>query len=341
MNRIALYFGGSRQVSVREEPVPPLAPGQVLVHTVLSAISAGTELLIYRGEAPVNEPVDEVIAALPGTFGFPLKYGYSTVGQVIATGAEVDPSWEGVMVFAFHPHESYFAASPSELMPLPDAIAVEDAVFLPNMETAINFVMDGQPLIGEQVVVFGQGIVGLLTTALLAQFPLAGLVTLDRYRRRRDTSLRLGAHASLDPKSPKAIERAISLLQGTRPYPGADLAYELSGAPDALEQAMAVVGFSGRVVIGSWYGQKRVEVDLGGRFHRSRIRLISSQVSTVAPELTGRWSKARRFQIAWQMLQKVKPSHYISHNFHITQAAEAYRLLDENPAEVIQVTLTY
>ncbi|MFH1382938.1 MAG: zinc-binding alcohol dehydrogenase [Chloroflexota bacterium] len=341
MNRLALYFDGPRQVSVREEAVPPPAPGQVLVQTVLSAISAGTELLVYRGEAPVNEPADEAIAALPRTFRFPLKYGYSAVGQVIDTGPETDSGWQGKMVFAFHPHESYFAAPTSELIPLPDGIAVEDAVLLPNMETATNFLMDGQPLIGEQVAVFGQGIVGLLTTALLARFPLASLVTLDRYPRRRDISLRWGAHASLDPEAADVIEQTRALLQGSRPYSGADMIYELSGAPAALDQAIAVAGFNGRIVIGSWYGQKRANIDLGGRFHRSRIRLISSQVTTVAPEFTGRWSKARRFQVAWEMLQQVKPSCCITHNFHITRAEEAYRLLDENPAEVIQVTLGY
>jgi len=341
MNRLALYFLGPRQVSVREEPLSPPVPGQVQVQTILSAVSPGTELLIYRGQAPIGQPVDEAIAALLGTFDFPLKYGYSVVGRVIAIGSEVDASWEGKLVFALHPHESHFTASPAELMPLPDNITVEDAVFLANMETAINFVMDGRPLMGEQVTVFGQGIVGLLTVALLAQFPLASLITLDCHPLRRHTSLGLGAHASLDPMAPDAVGQTRSLLQGACPYPGADLTYELSGAPAALDQAIAVTGFNGRVVLGSWYGQKRVDLDLGGRFHRSRIHLISSQVSTLAPEFTGCWSKARRFQVAWQMLHKVKPSHCISHRFPITQAREAYRLLDESPGEAIQVVLTY
>jgi 2-desacetyl-2-hydroxyethyl bacteriochlorophyllide A dehydrogenase len=341
MNRLALYFDGPKLVSVREEPVPALASGQVLVQTILSAISAGTELMIYRGEAPTSEPADEAIAALSGTLGFPLKYGYSAVGRVIATGADVDPSWDGKLIFAFNPHESHFVACPADLHPVPDAFGVEDAVFLPNMETAVNLLMDGQPLIGEQVAVFGQGIVGLLTTALLAQFPLASLVTLDRYPLRRDTSLKLGAYASISPDAPNAIEEARSLLQGTRPHPGADIVFELSGDPSALDQAIAVAGFNGRVIIGSWYGQKRVALDLGGAFHRSRIRLLASQVTTVAPEFTGRWNKTRRFQLAWDMLKRVKPSRYISHYFPFTQAAQAYRLLDERPDEAIQVVLKY
>ena len=162
------------------------------------------------------------------------------------------------------------------------------------------------------------------------------LVTLDRYPLRRDTSLALGAHASLDPAEPQALTRLHALLQQ-----GADLTYELSGNPAALDQAIAATGFSGRVVIGSWYGQKRVDVNLGGRFHRSRIRLISSQVSTLAPEWTGRWSKARRLQVAWRMLEQVRPARLITHRFPLVQAAQAYAMLDQHPEEAIQVALTY
>ena len=341
MKRLALYFIGPRQVAVREEPLPELVPGQVLVKTILSAISPGTELLVYRQQVPADQPIDEPIAALSGSFSFPLKYGYSVVGRVVATGSQVDASWQGRIVYAFHPHESLFMASPDELMLVPDNVPAEEAIFLANMETAVNFLMDGQPLLGEQVVVFGQGIVGLLTTALLAQFPLASLVTLDRYPVRRRASQQLGAHDSLDPEAEAALQRVRSLLQGTRPYPGADLTYELSGSLSALSQAIAVTGFDGRIVIGSWYGQKQADLDLGGRFHRSRIRLMASQVSTLSPGLSGRWTKARRFQVAWRMLGEVKPSRFISRRFPIAEAPEAYRLLDESPGEVIQVILTY
>jgi threonine dehydrogenase-like Zn-dependent dehydrogenase len=209
------------------------------------------------------------------------------------------------------------------------------------METSINFIMDGGPVIGEQVAVFGQGVVGLLTTALLARLPLSSLITLDRHSLRRKKSLALGAQASLDPQSPDAAAHLTSLLQKDSPYAGADLTYELSGNPDALEKAIEITGFNGRVVIGSCYDQKQVGLDLRGRFHRSRIRLISSQVSTIAPEWTGRWTKPRRLQIAWQMLQHLKPAHLITHRFPLAKASQAYALLDQHPEEAIQVVLTY
>ena len=204
------------------------------------------------------------------------------------------------------------------------------------METAVNFTLDGQPRIGERVAVLGQGIVGLLTTALLAQFPLEHLVTLDRYALRRQASLELGAEASLDPTDPQTPAHLGQLLPG-----GADLCYELTGAPVALDQAIAMTGFDGRVIVGSWYGQKRAHLDLGGRFHRSRIRLISSQVSSLAPELTGRWSKARRFEVAWEMLRRVQPARWITQRIPLKDAAQAYQLIDEHPEQTIQVVLHY
>ena len=161
----------------------------------------------------------------------------------------------------------------------------------------------------------------------------------------------MGAQASLDPQSPDAVAHLTSLLQKDSlytgapytglPYTGADLTYELSGNPDALEKAIEITGFNGRVVIGSHYGQKQVGLNLSGRFHRSRIRLISSQVSTIAPEWTGRWTKPRRLQIAWQMLQHLKPAHLITHRFPLAKASQAYALLNQHPEEAIQVVLTY
>jgi 2-desacetyl-2-hydroxyethyl bacteriochlorophyllide A dehydrogenase len=332
-----LYFRAPYQVEVLEECLPQLAPGQLLVRTIVSAISPGTELLIYRGQAPGDLPADETITALSGALTFPLKYGYAAVGRVIAVGSAAERDWHGRLVFAFQPHANHFLSAPTELLPVPDSLSPEEAVFLPNMETAVNFLMDGHPLIGEQVVVFGQGIVGLLTTALLARLPLCRLLTLDRYALRRQRSQELGAHDSLDA----ATDDVVARLQAEQGAAGADLTYEISGNPMALDQAIAVTGFNGRIVIGSWYGQKRADLNLGGRFHRSRLRLISSQVSTIAPEWAGRWTKSRRIHVAWEMLQHVRPAPLITHRFPFEQASHAYDLLDQHPEQAIQVLLTY
>lgn len=334
--RRSLFFTAPRTIEIREETLPELNPGEVLVQTLLSGISHGTESLVYQGLFPEDLAVDENITSLAGRFAYPLKYGYAAVGRVVDLGAQVDAIWLGQLVFAFNPHESHFIAQAGSLMRVPEDLSPETAVFLPNMETAVNLILDGGPRIGERVAILGQGIVGLLATALLAHFPLERLVSLDRYPLRRQASLNSGAHASLDPADPQIQARLQALLVG-----GADLCYELSGAPAALDQAIALTGFDGRVIIGSWYGKKRLSLDLGGRFHRSRIRLISSQVSSLAPDLTGRWSKKRRFAVAWEMLRRVQPERWITQRFSLQQADQAYRLIEQRPEQSIQVLLTY
>jgi 2-desacetyl-2-hydroxyethyl bacteriochlorophyllide A dehydrogenase len=332
----SIYFIGPRQVKVRHETCPHPGSGQVLVQTLLSAISPGTEMLFYRGQFPTGIAVDEGIGALAGTFQYPLRYGYAAVGRVSVLGESVDPSWQDRLVFAFQPHTSHFLASPGDLHIVPAGISTEEALFLPNMETAVNFVMDGAPLVGERVAVFGLGIVGLLTTAVLARFPLENLITFDLYPRRRQAALETGATASLDPTE-SAIDEKVRALLPT----GADLAFELSGSPQALDRAIASTAFSGRVLVGSWYGQKRAALDLGGYFHRSRIRLISSQVTTLSPELSGRWNKERRFSVAWEMIRQINPQKWITHRFPLDQAPQAYDLLDHEAEQAIQVIFDY
>jgi NADPH:quinone reductase-like Zn-dependent oxidoreductase len=329
--RRSLFFTAPRCLEIRDEQLPAPDAGQVQARALLSAISAGTERLVYTGMFPEDLALDESIAALDGRMQYPLKYGYSMVAEVTHTGAGVDPAWIGRRVFAFNPHETDFNAPPESLQPIPDDIPAEDAIFLPNMETALNLVMDGRPMVGERVAVLGQGIVGLLTAAVLGLFPLAQLTAFDALPGRRAASALAGATQSLDPAAPLPPQLPASF----------DLCFELSGNPEALNLAIDLAGFEGRVVIGSWYGRKQAPLDLGGRFHRSRIRLISSQVSTLASELAGRWSKPRRFELAWQMLRRVRPARWITQRIAFEDAPAAYRLLDEQPGETIQVALTY
>jgi 2-desacetyl-2-hydroxyethyl bacteriochlorophyllide A dehydrogenase len=336
VNRKILYFTSPRQVELREEPLPALGADDVLVETTCSAISAGTEMLVYQGHFPRDLETDSTITSLRGGFKYPCVYGYACAGVVRETGNQVDKSWRDRFVFAFQPHASHFTANPNSLLLIPNSLLPEKACFLPNMETAINLVQDGAPIFGERVFVLGQGVIGLMTTSLLSEFPLDTLVTADYFKLRREASLGLKVSDSLDPNSENLQKDSSAYAQ--RKF---DLTFELSGNPSALNDALTLTCFSGRIVIGSWYGEKRAEVELGGSFHRSRIRLISSQVSTIAPELSGRWDKTRRFDIAWKALERIKPEKWITHRFPLEQAGEAYQLLDESPEETIQVLFTY
>lgn len=334
MKATTLFFTAPGQVEVRAADLPALAPDQVLVKTLCSALSAGSEGLIYRGQFAQGLP--DAHDALSSGLCYPLAYGYACVGRVVELGQAVPRDWENRLVFAFQPHTSYFVTQPASLLPLPPGLAPEAAAFLPNTETAVNLVQDAAPLLGERVLVFGQGLIGLLTTALLAEFPLESLVTVDAFPRRRAASLALGVSAALDPFAPDFRAQVAAYLES-----GADLTLELSGAPAALNQAIESTAFSGRVVIGSWYGEKPMALNLGGSFHRSRIKLISSQVSSIAPELSARWDKARRFAVVWQALARIRPEQWITHRFPLEQADSAYRLLAENPQETLQILFEY
>ncbi|MGA3085320.1 MAG: zinc-binding alcohol dehydrogenase [Thermodesulfobacteriota bacterium] len=340
MKRQALWLEAPFRVVIREEELSDPSEAEVTVRTMVSAISAGSELLVYRGEAPPDMAVDATIGALKGTFSFPMKYGYAAVGEVISLGSGVDPLWQGRKVFSFQPHQSHFLSKVTDLHPVPSAIDILDAVFLPNMETAVTLLLDGKPSVGEQVAVFGQGVVGLLVTAILARMPLACLLTLDRFAARRQASEHMGAHKSIDP-SGHTIREILSLLQGPGEYEGADLTYEVSGNPNALDQALAITGFGGRIVLGSWYGTKDATLHLGGLFHRSRIRIMSSQVSSIDARLRNSWTKKRLLDLAWRFIAEVRPSDLITRTFPFSQAEKAYSLLDKDPGDCLQVVLAY
>jgi 2-desacetyl-2-hydroxyethyl bacteriochlorophyllide A dehydrogenase len=314
-------------MEVRTEDVPEPGNEEVLVRTEISAISAGTELLLYRGEVAEGTVVDESLASLSGRVSYPLAYGYAAVGTVVARGESAAAELMGRRVFAFAPHRSHFLAPARELHLVPDDVSSESMVMLPTLETAVGFLQDSRPMIGERALVVGQGVVGLVTTALLARFPLGRLVTVDRWEMRRRVSVGLGAARSCAPED--LDERDF------------DLALELSGAPSALDVAVAAAGFEGRVLVGSWYGSKRAAIDLGTHFHRGRLRIQSSQVSRLSGHLLSRWTKERRIEVALESLRGVPLENLISHRLPIERAAEAYRLLDESPGECLQVLLTY
>jgi 2-desacetyl-2-hydroxyethyl bacteriochlorophyllide A dehydrogenase len=330
----ALYFDAPHSIDHREVSISDPAADEVMIETRVSAINAGTERLIYRGDAPQEMAADETIEALDGNLSFPLQYGYAAVGDVIDVGENVSAEWHGNTVFGFNPHQTRFCADPDSLVRLPDEISAERGALLPTLETATNFVLDGQPQIGERVVVFGAGAVGLATTHVLADFPLETLVVVDPIERRREIARSVGADAAVPPNR---VEERFAELSPS----GADLAYELSGDPETLNDVLTAVGYDSRVVVGSWYGTKSAAIDLGGKFHRNNVTFKSSQVSSLAPALRGRWTKARRMNTSIEQLRSFDTDTLITHRVAFTEASAAYRLLDTDTETAIQILLTY
>ena len=184
----------------------------------------------------------------------------------------------------------------------------------------------------------GLGIVGLLLAKVLNRFPLAGLYAMDGSAARRACALQSGVKLVADINATEALQQVLtSAGKGS----GADLIFEVSGAPASLNTAIALSGYASRIVIGSWYGNKSFPVDLGGTAHRNRLSITTSQVSTLAPELSGRWDKERRFDMTWQLLQQLDPAQLITHRVPLREAAALYKHLHQNPADVLQAVFNY
>ena len=162
---------------------------------------------------------------------------------------------------------------------------------------------------------------------MLRRVGVSRVLAIDPIAARREIALTVGAHQALAPGEALGEE--------------VDLAIEVSGAPSALDQALRCVAFGGTVVLASWYGTKPVSVQLGGPFHRRRLRIVSSQVSTIDAALQPRWTHARRMATARDLLASLDLERLISHRFPIDRAAEAYALIDAHPDQVTQVLLDY
>ncbi|QWC18176.1 zinc-binding alcohol dehydrogenase [Halorubrum sp. 2020YC2] len=334
MTERALVFTDEREVTVEETEATDPGANEVTVDAHLSAISSGTELLVYRGQAPSGIAADSSLETLNGDLSFPLQYGYALVGTVVDAGGNVDDAWVDREVIAFHPHQTRFTSTTDCLTPLPPDIERRAGALFPSAETATNFLLDGAPKLGERVVVFGAGVIGLCTIRLLAEFPLDSLVVVEPRASRRDLAREFGADEAVPPADVDALFESVG--DGH-----ADLVYELSGRPDTLNDAIDVVGYDGRIVVGSWYGSKRSDLQLGGSFHRDRVDLISSQVSTIDPSLRGRWSKDRRTDTALDALRTIDHEALITDVIPFERAGDAYERLDEAPDGTIQVLLSY
>jgi len=329
----ALWFTAPRSAALREGTVPSPGPGEVRVEAIASAVSAGTEMLVYRGEVPEDLTLD--LPTLEGSYAFPIKYGYAAVGRVMDTGSHVEYLSRGDAVFVHHPHQEVFVVPARMPVLLPDDLDPLLGVFSANLETALNVVHDTPVRFGETALVFGQGVVGLLVSRLLKLAGAGAVLVVDPIERRRNLSLASGADYAFEPEG--LNERVMEITGGR----GADVAVETSGSGAALQSAIDVVATEGTVVVASWYGTKPVTLALGGHFHRGRVRVRSSQVGRLNPELTPRWNRERRMETVLGLLSELDLRDLISHRIPFERATDAYGLIDERPTEAVQVVFTY
>jgi len=325
-----------------------LQPGQVRVRTSYSGISAGTELTAYRGTNPyLNRDWDpDLRLFVEGTTG--LRYpiaglGYSEVGEVVevcvAEPHPDDPA-VGQQVWGIWGHRGEAVIPIDKLRGhvVPAGLDPVAATFARVGAVALNGVLAADIHLTEVVAVFGQGVLGLLATRL-AQLSGATVVAVDTLPSRLDKAVEYGAAATVNPAETD-VAVALRGLTGGR---GADVAIEISGHYTALHDAIRAVAVDGRVVASGFYQGDGVGLRLGDEFHHNRVRLVSSQIGGVPPELSGRWSQDRLNQAFLRLAQQraVDPVGLVTHVIPVEEAAQAYAMLDHRPHEALQVVLKF
>ena len=274
----ALWYVGPGQAEIRPERLPPLADGQVRVHSRYSAISRGTEALIAAGRVPESEYQRMRAPFMGGTFPFPVKYGYATVGEVEAGPAVLI----GRNVFALHPHQTKFDLPAEAVARVPGDIPLQRAVLAANVETALNATWDAAPGPSGRIAVVGAGVVGALAGFLCARIEGAEVTLID-----------------IDPAR-EVLARALNLKFAT---PGAapadcDFVFHASATAAGLATALDIAGDEATIIELSWYGAGTVPVPLGGAFHSRRLKIISSQVGKVAPSHRASFTHSQRLESA-------------------------------------------
>ncbi|EDM69488.1 putative dehydrogenase [Roseobacter sp. AzwK-3b] len=251
------------------------------VETLFTAISRGTERLVFEGRVPTSEAQTMRAPAQEGAFPFPVKYGYCAVGRVS------DGDLRGRAVFALHPHQTRFRMDRAMLTPLPDDLPPERAVLGANMETALNILWDSGAAAGDRIAVIGAGVVGALTGYLASRLPGADVTLIDTAPGRAALADTLGCAFAAPDMAPE----------------GCDVVMHATASAAGLATAIDCAGAGATIVEASWHGEGSTPVPLGGAFHSRRLRLVSSQVGHLPPARTPRWTHARRMAKALDLLR--------------------------------------
>lgn len=279
---LALWYRGPGQVELRQEAIAPPGAGEVRVKSLYSAISRGTESLVFGGRIPAGEFERMRAPFMAGGFPFPVKYGYAAVGRIESGGDAL----QGKTVFALHPHQTAFNIPAGAAVALPEEVPPLRAVLAANMETALNGVWDAAPGPADRIAVIGAGVVGSLVAYLCGQISGTDVTLVDINSSRAELAGKLGVSFA-EPGNAKA---------------DCDLVVHASGSPDGLRTALELAGDEATVLEMSWYGDTAVTAMLGGPFHSRRLRLVSSQVGRIAPSHRPRWTHGRRLAAAVALL---------------------------------------
>jgi threonine dehydrogenase-like Zn-dependent dehydrogenase len=268
---------------IRPVTVPAPADGEVLVRTLFSGVSRGTETLVFRGGVPVDQHDRMRAPHQDGEFPGPVKYGYLSVGRV----EDGVPALRGRTVFCLHPHQTAYVVPAADAVVVPDDVPPARAVLAGTVETAVNALWDASPMVGDRVAVVGAGMVGCCVARLLAAFPGVETTLVDVDPDRARTAAALGVGFASPDNAPD----------------GLDLVLHASATSAGLQRSLELLAPDGHVVDLSWYGDTPVRLDLGGAFHAGRLAVRASQVGEVALARRHRRTRSERLALALRLLR--------------------------------------
>jgi len=267
---------------IRNQPLPAPSANDVLISASTSAISRGTESLVFQGRVPASEYQTMRCPFQEGDFPAPVKYGYASMGTVEAGPAAL----RGQRVFCLYPHQDRYVVPADAVVPLPENVPDERAALAANMETALNAMWDAGPRLGDRVAIVGGGVIGCFIASLAAKIPGTRVELIDIDPRRQRIAAALGCGFAVP-------EAALG---------DCDIVFHTSASDAGLATALRLAGFEAKLIELSWYGDKRVIAPLGEAFHQRRLQLIASQVGAVAPARRARRSHRERLASALSLL---------------------------------------
>ncbi len=310
MKSKALWHVTKNQTTIVETNLKSSTPDQLLLQSKYSLISTGTERLVAQGQVPISLHQKMKVPYMKGHFTFPLKYGYSVVGEVLSEG-----EWKGKLVHLMHPHQDYMLADIQSVSLLPKAVPPRRAVLISNVETAVNAIWDSQVSMGDRVLVVGFGMIGSLVARLLSFMPAVEVVVLeqDEYRKKLAAAMGFKLLDTINTKTPFF-----------------DCSYHTSGSSEGLQKCIDLVGKEGTIVELSWYGTKSSTISLGGEFHYQRKRIISSQVGQVPSHKSHRWNYSRRKELVLELLKNPIFDEHLTHDLSLDSSPAFFQDLREN-----------
>jgi len=348
----AFLLVGPRQFEIQETADVPLGPRQARLQSVISGISHGTEMNLYRGTAPFAEKHfdGEHRLFMPNEERRfrPMKLGYEMVSRVIEVGSAVTEIAPSSLVHSATNHQTETvvdldldAQAQIPMQALPPGVTADAAIFAALVGVALVAIHDAQIKVGDHVAIIGQGTIGLIATQLARLDGALRVTAVDPIPARREMALRLGADEAIDPACQDAAE-VLKLVQGDQHGP--DVVIEASGNYDGLQTAIRCAHVGGTVVTLGYYQGGATPVHLGEEWHHNRLNLVSSMGVWGCPSrFHPMWDRRRASRTALELLDRglitVEP--LITQRFPFERAPEAYRFIDERPSETIKVVLTY